>query len=1085
MSMDYDWVQLLDLFATEKNFFGIKMQYITNNNGNRGPRPSTLYHHATSPTVTSTIGGTQTWIICGVNGCRKQCKTYIGRVRHITHCHKNYANAARRQARTQSTLTPHIRWRTEESELLALLESTLDPMLSPIAMAKSLHDKFDRRSRASIIAQRRKATHKAAVSRYRTEQTAAVPPTPVPSNIIEEPADAYGLAHLRALITPNCKFNRDVLAFARRAELGEIIGAAEFCTFLEANLGKKRVRARTQVPINIPRRRGHFTPTRRRNHRSKKKKSYVRTQQLWQQRLKRKVIIREILDKVNDSKQYMVDNLDQDTVMKDWKEIIERPSSNNVNDSREPIIPESYDLMGIWAPISVKDVKDNELKRKSACGTDGISVDKFSMLSPALRAMIFNIVMYCGGFSEEFLLGRTILIPKVVEPSASSQLRPLTIGSVVARQFNKILASRITSCHSWDERVRAFRPVDGAAENIALLNAMLEKASAEKRECHLAYLDLSKAFDSVEHEAIFDALARHGAPKGFMDYIKQSYGWQKTVLHFNERQEILTGKRGVRQGDPLSPVLFNLVMEGCIKQLKVQVGFELTIDDDTTIVNGLSFADDTIIVASSEVGLETSLVDFATAIEGVGLSLNAQKTKLLSIKKDGHRGPMYLAENGALDEVSLAEFRPIKFNDIELNYLAPEDLWKYLGVHFIGNKRLSVEERVTEFNTYLERVTNEKYLKPYQKVDMLRQYILPRFLNQLVLGTLKMRLLEELDKAVRGHLRKWLHLRTDVSSCCFYAPETHGGLGIMCLTTKVPVLMLRRYERALQDGKFLPKYLKATDTDKTIAKLKGVIARHTGDLAKTVPKDEEQGWVRQFCNSVDGNAMAEAHKCKASYNWLRASNTKLKGSDYIGVLKVRLNCLPTKARTGRGGAQARKVCRYARCRGKLETNFHAIQVCGKTHGGRVQRHNMVCKTLAKKLTKLKWTVLEELRVITPGGKLCIPDLVIIKQGLVVVVDVHVVGSNDIGDKHRRKTNKYRDISGFDVSLREALVGRNLATRNVAIEHVAATILYNGVWYEPSLRALKAIFNIKDVFFGRLARLAAIGSLRNYQNFVRD
>jgi hypothetical protein len=150
-----------------------------------------------------------------------------------------------------------------------------------------------------------------------------------------------------------------------------------------------------------------------------------------------------------------------------------------------------------------------ELKVETSPGLDGITVKSWRAIPPNLRSIFFNLVMLRGKAPDFLTRGRTIFVCKKADGSTNpTDYRPIT---VLLRQFHKILAQRLTKAHRWDERQRAFLPMDGCSENLTVLNSLIQSARMRRRELHLASLDISKAFDSVPYEAVISAIVKLGA----------------------------------------------------------------------------------------------------------------------------------------------------------------------------------------------------------------------------------------------------------------------------------------------------------------------------------------------------------------------------------------------------------------------------------------------------------------------------------------------------------------------------------------------------------------------------------------------
>ena len=93
-------------------------------------------------------------------------------------------------------------------------------------------------------------------------------------------------------------------------------------------------------------------------------------------------------------------------------------------------------------------------------------------------------------------------------------------------------------------------------------------------------------------------------------------------------------QRGTKQGDPLSPKMFNAVLERALGKVQAEwrkKGFGIAFGEglEDRLCN-LRFADDLIILATSRKQLKSMLLDLSSAAEVVGLELHMGKTKILT-----------------------------------------------------------------------------------------------------------------------------------------------------------------------------------------------------------------------------------------------------------------------------------------------------------------------------------------------------------------------------------------------------------------------------------------------------------------------
>ncbi len=209
----------------------------------------------------------------------------------------------------------------------------------------------------------------------------------------------------------------------------------------------------------------------------------------------------------------------------------------------------------------------------------------------------------------------------------------------------------------------------------------------------------------------------------------------------------------MRQGDPLSPLLFALVMREVTDAIT-----SAPFHTKRLAVRYLAYADDLVLLAPAEHHVASGLQQLAVQLELAGLSLNPRKSRVLRIAASSR------LKTAACDE------RGLSFRGQVIPGTGPSEIFKLLGVRFKWNG-LVKENHLAGFNSDLQEISAAP-LKPQQRIDLLHTFTVPRYLHQLVLGTVHNNTLRNI--AIRRAGRLWLRFPSDVSTAFLYTLIREG-----------------------------------------------------------------------------------------------------------------------------------------------------------------------------------------------------------------------------------------------------------------------------------------------------------------------
>ncbi|GBN08982.1 Retrovirus-related Pol polyprotein from type-2 retrotransposable element R2DM [Araneus ventricosus] len=291
--------------------------------------------------------------------------------------------------------------------------------------------------------------------------------------------------------------------------------------------------------------------------------------------------------------------------------------------------PNSDTTSSLLFPITTEEIHKCFPRNGSAPGPDLSTVGDLRKVSRFELAKIFNIFLLCRRVPDRSCRAKTIFLPKKTDAISPGDFRPISLTPIPARLFSKILARRLSPVAQLEPERRGFVETDGISQNIFMLDYVFRHARERVKRTFIASLDIKKAFDSVSHQAVFAALQALSVDPEFVKIIKSIYENSSTSFA-PYADHSFKPSCGVKRGDPLSSILFNLAIDQLVKKLKAGVGLE--IDGATMTIS--AYADDILLFASSSAGLQHLLNETSSFLEQCNLNINCVKSFTISILSD-------------------------------------------------------------------------------------------------------------------------------------------------------------------------------------------------------------------------------------------------------------------------------------------------------------------------------------------------------------------------------------------------------------------------------------------------------------------
>jgi hypothetical protein len=248
----------------------------------------------------------------------------------------------------------------------------------------------------------------------------------------------------------------------------------------------------------------------------------------------------------------------------------------------------------------------------------------------------FMGMMGRGGMPAEWEPVRIQPIYKKGDPLDPNNYRPIAITSVLYRLY----AGMITAAtDSWAAQHGLIPPEQFGFQRrrsttqaaFVLRHAVhAQRAAGHHGKLHCAFVDFAKAYDSVPHQLLWEHLRRRlRMPAGLLAAIQRLYRGAVYELHDGHKR---TGRvqctRGIKQGCPLSPLLFSLYISDLPSYLQRQCPAEGVGCGDGRL-RSLCFADDLSLLSGSQAGLQRMLDALHSYAASKRLTVNVSKTEVM------------------------------------------------------------------------------------------------------------------------------------------------------------------------------------------------------------------------------------------------------------------------------------------------------------------------------------------------------------------------------------------------------------------------------------------------------------------------
>ena len=279
-------------------------------------------------------------------------------------------------------------------------------------------------------------------------------------------------------------------------------------------------------------------------------------------------------------------------------------------------------------------------------GTDGIPAEVYQHGGKAVLDKFQNLFNNCrekGTLPQNLrdAVSLSLYINKG-EKSDCSNYRGVTLLSIAGKLVASVLLNRLIPAIAQENTPKSqcrFRSNRGTVDMFFVMRQIQEKCREQNMGLYSAFIDLSKAFDTVSRNGLWKILARLGCPHKFLTILRQLHeGQQGQGKHNGSLSGSFPISNGVKQGCVLAPTLFSVFFKIMLREAKDDLPDDIYIRflTDSSLFNllrllartktikelitELLFADDCALLAYTEEASQHIVNRFSDAAKSFGLT---------------------------------------------------------------------------------------------------------------------------------------------------------------------------------------------------------------------------------------------------------------------------------------------------------------------------------------------------------------------------------------------------------------------------------------------------------------------------------
>ena len=300
----------------------------------------------------------------------------------------------------------------------------------------------------------------------------------------------------------------------------------------------------------------------------------------------------------------------------------------------------------------------SKLKLNKASGDDQLKAEAIIYADKVTKGNIKAIMEKClNGQSIPENWRDSIIWPihKKGSKTNAENYRGIAIGNAIYKLYANIVNSRlenfIESQNILPDTQNGFRKLRSTTDNIYILNHIINSKLHNGKKIYAFFVDFKSAFDTIDRSLLFKKLEKLNVPEYIIGAIKDLY--RRTPFKVQDRR--FYTERGLKQGCPLSPLLFAIYISDLEKTLRNYQSGGIVIGKQK--VFSLAYADDLVILSERKEDMREMMELLSRYTKRKALTINKAKSQIVVFSRGGRK----TKEAWGLDGSRITEVSSFKY----------------------------------------------------------------------------------------------------------------------------------------------------------------------------------------------------------------------------------------------------------------------------------------------------------------------------------------------------------------------------------------------------------------------------------------